>query len=138
MMQVFLYVHVIWSTKGREQLLVRPIRFVFYAQLKKLGEEKGVKLLEVNGGADHIHLLLQLHPAQNLSQVMRILRVDSVDWLNGTQLLKGEFEWSDEMIAYSVSPGSLKPVADFIKNQEEYHQTRTFETEIEVFMKGSK
>jgi putative transposase len=138
MMQVFLYVHVIWSTKGREQLLVRPIRFVFYAQLKKLAEEKGVKLLEVNGGADHIHLLLQLHPAQNLSQVMRILRVDSVDWLNGTQLLKGEFEWSDEMIAYSVSPGSLKPVADFIKNQEEYHQTRTFETEIEVFMKGSK
>jgi len=138
MMQVFLYVHVIWSTKGREQLLVRPIRFVFYAQLKKLAEEKGVKLLEVNGGADHIHLLIQLHPAQNLSQVMRILRVDSVDWLNGTQLLKGEFEWSDEMIAYSVSPGSLKPVADFIKNQEEYHQTRTFETEIEVFMKGSK
>lgn len=138
MVQVFLYVHVIWSTKGREQLLVRPVRFVFFAQLKKLAEEKGVKLLEVNGGADHIHLLLQLHPAQNLSQVMRMLRVDSVDWLNGTQLLKGEFEWSDEMIAYSVSPGSLKPVADFIKNQEEYHQTRTFETEIEVFMKGNK
>jgi hypothetical protein len=67
-----------------------------------------------------------------------MLRLDSEEWLNGTQLLKGNFEWSDEIIAYSVSPASLKPVQDFIEKQEEYHQTRTFETEIEVFMKGNR
>jgi len=138
MTTVFLYVHVIWSTRNREQLLVRPVRFVFFAQFKKQADEKGIRLIEVNGGADHIHLLLQLHPAQNLSQVMRMLRLDSEEWLNGTQLLKGNFEWSDEIIAYSVSPASLKPVQDFIEKQEEYHQTRTFETEIEVFMKGNR
>ncbi len=138
MVNVFLYVHVIWSTRNREQLLVRPVRFVFFEQLKKHAEEKGIRLLEVNGGADHIHLLLQLHPAQNLSQVMRMLRLDAEEWLNGTQLLKANFEWSDEIIAYSVSPASLKPVKDFIEKQEEYHQTRTFETEIEVFMKGNR
>jgi hypothetical protein len=138
MVNVFLYVHVIWSTRNREQLLVRPVRFVFFAQLKKYAEEKGIRLLEVNGGADHIHLLLQLHPAQNLSQTMRMLRLDAEEWLNGTQLLKGNFEWSDEIIAYSVSPASLKQVKDFIEKQEEYHQTRTFETEIEVFMKGNR
>ena len=138
MVHVFLYVHVIWSTRNREQLLVRPVRFVFFAQLKKQAEEKGIRILEVNGGADHIHLLLQLHPAQNLSQSMRQLRIDAEEWLNGTQLLKGNFEWSDEIIAYSVSPGALQQVVEFIIKQEEYHQTRTFETEIEVFMKAIK
>ena len=138
MVHVFLYVHVIWSTRNREQLLVRPVRFVFFAQLKKQAEEKGIRILEVNGGADHIHLLLQLHPAQNLSQPMRQLRIDAEEWLNGTQLLKGNFEWSDEIIAYSVSPGALQQVTEFITKQEEYHQTRTFETEIEVFMKAIK
>lgn len=138
MVQIFLYVHIIWSTRDRLKILSKPIRVVLYAHLKKMAEEKGIHLHSVNGFEEHMHLLIQLHPAQNLSQVMRLLRSESTDWLNATQLLKVEFAWSDEIIAYSVSPGSLVQVTSFIDRQEEYHETKTFESEIEIFLKSDK
>ena len=138
MVHIFLYMHIIWSTLDKQRILSKPVRVVLYAHLKKMAEEKGIHLLTVNGVEDHIHLLVQLHPAQNLSQVMRLLRSETTDWLNGIQLLKVEFAWSEEIIAYSVSPGSLSQVASFIDRQEDYHETKTFESEIEIFLKSEK
>jgi hypothetical protein len=63
------------------------------------------------------------------------LRSESTEWLNGTQLLKAEFSWSEETIAYSVSPGALQQVNAYLDRQEEYHLSKSFETEIEVFLK---
>ncbi len=138
MVQVFLYVHIIWSTSNRNRFLTKPVRVVLFSHMKKVAEEKGIHVIEVNGVEDHMHLLLQMHPAQNLSQVMRLLRAESTEWLNDTQLVKQEFSWSEEIIAYSVSPGSLQQVANFIERQEEYHLNKSFESEIEVFQKNDK
>lgn len=64
----------------------KPVRVVLFSHLQKMAEEKGIKILQVNGGADHVHVLLQLHPAQNLAQVIRQLKAESAEWLNATQL----------------------------------------------------
>lgn len=130
--------HVIWSTAERLRVLTKPVRVVLFTHLRKYGEEKGIRILKADGAEEHAHLLLQLHPAQNLSQVLRQLKSESEEWLNGAQLLKTRFSWSDELIAYSVSPGSLQQVIGFIERQDEYHQTRSFESEIEGFLKMDK
>jgi REP element-mobilizing transposase RayT len=135
MYKTYLYAHVIWSTTGRGALLTRPVRIVLFAHLQKSAEEKGIRILQVNGAADHIHILLQLHPSQNLSQVVRQLKTDSADWLNTTQLLTAGFSWEDDFAAYSVSPSALKQVSDYIERQEEYHKTKTLDAELEVFEK---
>jgi REP element-mobilizing transposase RayT len=138
MLQIYLYVHAIWSTTERKKCMTKPVRVVLFTHLKKVAEEKGIKLMQVDGGEEHAHLLLQLHPAQNLSQIMRLLKAESEEWLNTAQLLKGPFSWSEELIAYSVSPGNLQQVQSFIDRQDEYHRTKTFESEIEVFQKPEK
>jgi REP element-mobilizing transposase RayT len=138
MLQVYLYVHVIWSVAERAKLLKKPVRVVLFTHLRKYGEERGIRILKVDGADQHAHILLQLHPAQNLSQVLRQLKSESEEWLNGSQLLKNPFSWSDELIAYSVSPGSLQQVTSFIERQEEYHLSKSFEAEIEVFLKMDK
>ncbi len=138
MTQVYLYIHIILSTHERKKWLTKPVRVVLFAHLKKNGEERGIKIIKVDGGEEHAHILLQLHPAQNLSQVVRQLKSESEDWLNGTQLIHEPFSWSDELIAYSVSPGALPQVVSFIEKQEEYHHSRSFESEIEVFNKTDK
>lgn len=138
MVQIFLYVHAIWSTAERNKWLTKPVRVVLFTHLKKVAEEKGIRLLQIDGGEEHAHLLLQLHPAQNLSQVIRQLKAESEEWLNAAQLLKEPFAWSEELIAYSVSPGSLQQVQSFIERQDEYHRSKSFESEIEVFQKPEK
>lgn len=130
---VLLYVHVIWTVRRREALLSKPVRRVMLAHLQKEGEEKGLKVLAAGGADDHIHCLLQLMPAQNLTQVVRSVRVLTADWLNEAKLLTTEFAWEEEYFAYSVSPSGVRQVIDFIGKQEEYHLTKSLDHELERF-----
>jgi len=130
---VLLYVHVIWTVRGREALLSKPVRRVMLAHLQKEGEEKGLKVLAAGGADDHIHCLLQLMPAQNLKQVVRSVRVLTADWINEAKLLTTEFAWEEEYFAYSVSPSGVRQVVDFIGKQEEYHLTKSLDHELERF-----
>jgi putative transposase len=135
MYKTYLYAHVIWAIRNKETRLSKPIRVVLFAHLQKTAEEKGIKIIQVGGAADHVHVLVQLHPAQNLAQVIRQLKAESSDWLNTTQLLPHGFEWEEEYAAYSVSPSAVKQVMDYLDRQEEYHKTRSLEAELEVFEK---
>jgi putative transposase len=132
---VYLFVHAIWSVRLREPLLSKPVRRVLFAHIQKEGEEKGIRVLAVNGVEDHVHCLVQLLPSQNLSQVVRSIRTFSSGWLNETKLLAAPFEWEEDYVAISVSPSSLKQVTDYIGKQEEHHKSRTLESELEVFEK---
>jgi putative transposase len=135
MQRTFLYAHAIWAVAGKAPVLTKTIRAVLYAHLLKSAEEKGVRLLAVNGGADHLHILVNLHPAQNLAQVVRQLRAESADWLNATKLVTDPFAWEEEYQAYSVSPNVIRQVMDYFERQDEYHRTRSLTDEMEVFEK---
>jgi REP element-mobilizing transposase RayT len=132
---VFLFVHVICTVRGREKLLAKPVRKVLFIHMQKEGEVKGLKILAANGVDDHMHLLVQLMPAQNLAQVVRSIRAASSDWLNENRLLTTTFEWEEDYFALSVSPSSVKQVKDFIENQEEHHKVKHLDAELEAFVR---
>ena len=134
--KVLLFVHNIWGVKNREPLLSKPIRVVLFSHIQKNAAEKGTRILIMNGVEDHVHCLLQLYPSQNLSQVVKNIKLESSLWLNENQVLKIPFEWEGNYAAYSVSPGSIQQVRDYIEKQEEYHKTKTLENELEVFDKA--
>ena len=133
--KVYLFIHVICCVKNKEALLTKPLRTVLFAHIKKHAEENGMKVLVVNGTENHVHVLLQLMPAQNLLQVMKSIRTESAEWINESKFIKSMFEWDDDFLALSVSPSSVKQVLDFIEKQEEHHKTKTLESELEVFQK---
>jgi REP element-mobilizing transposase RayT len=132
---VYLFVHVICTVQGREKLLAKPVRKVLFVHMQKDGEEKGIRITSINGVEDHMHLLLQLMPSQNLVQVVRSIRTASAGWLNENKLLPAAFEWDEAYYALSVSPSSVKQVKDYIDKQEEHHKTKTLEAELEAFVR---
>lgn len=131
--RAYIFLHVICCVHRREPLLGKPVRRVLFAHLQKDAEEKGIKVVAVNGVEDHVHMLLQLMPAQNLAQVLRTIKTESARWLNDTRLLNAEFEWDETYAAYSVSPSSVRQVIDYIGRQEEHHQQKTLDSELEIF-----
>jgi REP element-mobilizing transposase RayT len=80
-----------------------------------------------------MHVLIHLHAAQNLAQMVRQLKAESSEWLNATRLLNAPFEWEDDYSAWSVSPTVLRQVMEYFDKQEEYHRTRTLDQELEQF-----
>jgi putative transposase len=133
--KVYLFVHVILTVHERRPLLKKPVRVVLFPHIKITAEEKLIRVLKANGTEDHAHFLLQVHPSQNLSQVVKLIKTESSSWLNQNKILEDGFEWQENYAAYSVSPGSIKQVMDYIDKQEEYHKTKTLENELEVFDK---
>ena len=137
MSTVYLFVHVIWSVRQREALLTKPVRRVLLAHLQKEGEEKGIRIVAMNGVEDHVHCLLQLLPSQNLLQVLRAIRTSAAAWINDSKLITitGDFAWEEDFWAASVSPSGVKQVVEYIGKQEEYHKSKTLESELEIFEK---
>jgi putative transposase len=133
--KVYLYVHIIWIVNKQEGVLKKPILNLLLIHIKKIAEEKFLKIHSINGVANHLHCLLQLHPTQSLSHAVKILKEESAKWLNENKFFENNFEWSEGYAAYSVSPSGVKQVADYINKQEEHHKTKTLESELEVFEK---
>jgi len=131
----FLFVHVICAVQGRERLLAKPVRKVLFAHMQKEGGEKGIRIVSINGVEDHMHLLLQLMPSQNLVQVVKSIRGASAGWLNENKLLAAEFHWEEGYFALSVSPSNVKQVKDYIEKQEDHHKTKTLDAELEAFIR---
>ena len=131
--KTYLFVHAVWAVGGTRPLLVRSVRTVLAAHMLKIAEERGIQVLKANGGTDHLHVLLQLHPAQNLAQILRQLKSESSDWLNATRIVPETFEWEEDYVAYSVSPNVIRQVSDYIDRQDDFHKNKSFEEEMAVF-----
>ena len=65
---------VTWSTRGRRSALrSRHVRALEH-ELRSICRERGIPLLEVCLGADHVHVLLGLKPSQSVASVIRELK----------------------------------------------------------------
>lgn len=54
--------HIVFSTKGRRQLITSAIEAELYQYMDGIIHNLEGKLLEINGVADHVHLLVKLKP----------------------------------------------------------------------------
>jgi REP-associated tyrosine transposase len=65
---------VTWSTRGRRSALrSRHVRALEH-ELRSICRVRGIPLLEVCSGADHVHVLLGLKPSQSVASVIRELK----------------------------------------------------------------
>jgi hypothetical protein len=57
---IWLYVHVVFSTKNRRGLISNGIRDPLWAYMGGIARKNGVHALKIGGMPDHVHLLLAL------------------------------------------------------------------------------
>ena len=60
---------------------------------------------------------------------MQLIKGESSFWINKNKLTSAKFEWQDEYFAVSISQSVIDRVRNYIKNQEEHHNKKTFEHE---------
>lgn len=133
---VKVYIHFVWSTKGRLPFLnSRELRIKVWKHIKENSAKKGVFIDHINGHSDHCHCLISLGIDQTIQKIMQLIKGESSYWINKNKLTQEKFEWQDEYFAVSVSESMLNKVRDYIRNQEEHHKRNTFQEEYEAFIK---
>lgn len=83
-------------------------------------------MLAINNMPDHLHLFIGLHPTQSISELMRLVKGDSSEWVNKERHTKSKFQWQDGYCAFSYGRSQVDAVVQYIANQQAHHQKVTF------------
>ncbi len=129
------WIHLVFTTKNREPILIPRIRREVFQHIKENAATKDVWIDSINGYSEHAHCLLSLNKDQSISKVVQLIKGESSFWINKNKLTKTKFSWQDDYWGVSVSESHLKSVRDYIHNQEEHHKYKPFTEEIDEFMK---
>ena len=125
-----IYVHIIFSTKGRQPFLGDSIfRRETHAYLAGICKQQESPAVVIGGVADHVHILNRLGRTIDLATLVREIKRDSAKWIKETHPKLQGFHWQAGYGAFSVSPSHVEAVVRYIKNQEEHHRTITFQEE---------
>jgi putative transposase len=118
------YVHCVFSTKGRTQLIRDPEPL--WAYMRGIARNRGFEIIEIGGTSNHVHVLLSLPAGMHLVDIVRDLKANSSRFMKDTVQL---FSWQDGYSGISVSPSQLESVKQYIARQAEHHSKRTFDNE---------
>jgi putative transposase len=83
-------------------------------------------MLAINNMPDHVHMFIGLNPAQSISELMRLVKGDSSEWINKEKLTPFKFQWQEGYGAFSYSKSQIDTVVKYIANQQDHHKKATF------------
>jgi putative transposase len=126
-----IYVHLVFSTKGRAQFLGDvPLREQLHAYIAGICRNLDSPAIIVGGVEDHVHILCRLGKQTAVSDLVREVKRDSSKWLKSQDAHLAHFYWQDGYGAFSVSPGHVGDLTQYIANQVEHHRRETFQDEL--------
>ena len=130
-----IWIHAIWSTKIRAQLIIPDIEAQVYELMRCEFIEMGCPVRIINGMPDHVHSLFLLNPQKSITEVIKQVKGSVSYNVNDKDLIPEKFNWQTGYAAYSVSESVLERVYHYIKNQKQYHRKKTFQQEYDAFLK---
>ena len=121
-----IWIHAIWSTKERQPLIPSAVDLNVYTFLREELIELGCAVRIINGMPDHVHSLFLLNPQKPITDILKYVKGISSHSINEQNLVSKKFSWQTGYAAYSVSESQLEKVFQYIKNQKQHHQKKTF------------
>lgn len=128
------YVHIIFSTKFREPLILPSVESELHSYMGGICKNLECYPVIVGGYVDHVHILCLLSKNIAMSQFMRELKATSSNWIKSNDDRLKNFYWQNGYGAFSVNPNDIDVVKAYIVNQHEHHQNITFKDEYRGFL----
>jgi len=131
-----LWVHLIWSTKNREPILIPSLKLEVHKAIREIAADHEIYLDCVGGIEDHVHLLVRLRTDQSVADVVKTIKGNS--WEHFKDDPDKYVTWQDGFGAFSVSPDQVKRVRNYILNQVEHHRNKSFSDEMKEIKLNAK
>jgi REP element-mobilizing transposase RayT len=124
-----IYIQVVFAVQGRQCLIQPDHKEEIYRYITGIVTNQGQKMLQINGVADHVHLLIGMKPNVALSDLVRDVKVGSSKFINEERWIKGRFNWQEGFGAFSYGHSQLDKIIRYIQRQERRHQQSSFKSE---------
>jgi putative transposase len=130
-----LWIHVIWATKNRQELIDYSIEKKLYDFIYQELTDLRCPVRIINGMPDHVHVLFLQNPQKTISNIVKQIKGSSSHFMNGGEFILEKFAWQRGFAAFSVSESQLDVVFNYIKNQKHHHLKKNGQDEFDDFVK---
>ncbi|MET3028864.1 IS200/IS605 family transposase [Flavobacterium sp. UW10123] len=130
-----LWIHVIWATKNRQELIDFSIEKNLYDYIWQELTELGCPVRIINGMPDHVHVLFLQNPQKTITDIVKQIKGSSSHFMNRGEFILEKFAWQTGFGAFSVSESQLNAVYNYIKNQKQHHLKKNGQDEFDEFVK---
>lgn len=131
-----IYIQIVFAVQNRNALIQPAWEEELNKYITGVVQNKGQKMLSINGTNNHIHLLIGMKTTCCLSDLVREIKKASSSFIKEKQLSRFKFQWQEGFGAFSYSHSQLSDVIAYIENQKEHHKKRTFKEEYLAFLKA--
>lgn len=130
-----IYIQIVFAVKNRDALIDNSWEERLYQYITGIVQNKGQKMIAINGISNHIHIFIGIKPNCCLSDLVREIKKSSNEFINENKLSKHKFNWQEGFGAFSYSHSQIDSVYKYVMNQKEHHQKITFKDEYVSFLK---
>jgi len=124
-----LYIHIVFAPKNRHALIKPSWEEALHKYITGIVQQRGHKMLAINGMPDHVHIFMGYEPTESLSDLIREIKKSSSEWIKSNRLCSMKFAWQSGYGAFSHSRSQVDAVVKYVRNQKEHHRKRSFKDE---------
>ncbi len=115
---------IVFSTKYRKPTLLDAKREELFKYIWGVLKKKNCTLYQVGGVKDHIHIVTHLHPSIALSNLVKDIKLSSIEYIKEEKLFPNFNGWQSGYGAFTYSIKEKARLIAYVKNQEEHHKTQ--------------
>jgi REP element-mobilizing transposase RayT len=131
-----IYIQVVFAVQNRNSLIMPAWEQELFKYITGIVQNKGQKMLSINGTKNHIHFFIGMKPTYKLSDLVREIKKSTSTFIKEKRFSKFKFQWQEGFGAFSYSHSQLNDVIKYIENQKEHHRKKTFKEEYLAFLKA--
>ncbi|RPH32280.1 MAG: IS200/IS605 family transposase [Bacteroidales bacterium] len=131
-----IYIQTVFAVQNRNALIQPTWEESLYKYITGIVQNKGQKMLAINGTSNHIHFFIGMKPTCCLSDLVREIKKSSNIFIKENKFTPFNFQWQEGFGAFSYSHYQLTDVIQYISNQKQHHIKRTFKEEYLSFLKA--
>lgn len=130
-----IYVQLVFAVQHRNALIENVWEEQLYKYITGIVQNKGQKMIAINGMPDHIHIFIGMKPSCCISDLVREIKKSSSIFIKENNLSSKPFNWQEGFGAFSYSHSQIDSVYKYVMNQKEHHKKQTFKEEYIDFLK---
>jgi len=130
-----IHIQCVFAVKFRQSVIESTWKERLQQYITGIVQNNDHKMISINSMPDHLHLFFGFRPNQSFSDLMRLVKGESSEWINKEKFNPSTFRWQEGYGAFSYSRSQIKSVSEYIENQAEHHRKKTFLEEYKQYLK---
>ena len=133
-----LHLHLIFSTKHREQIISDRIRDSLHGYMATVLQNMGCPTVLINSVEDHVHILFEWARTVAVSSAVESVKKTSSKWIKTQGSEFAGFAWQTGYGVFAVSESNVLAVREYIAGQREHHRSKSFQEEYRTFLERNR